>query len=246
MIREAVILAAGRGIRLKALGELQPKGFIEMGGVHIIETSLERLKRAGIEVVHIVTGHLAHFYEELARHHPEVRLHHNLRYAESGSMASLYEVRALIKQECLILESDLIYEQRALTLLLEAQTSDVLLVSGKTNSGDEVYAAANKLRLTGLSKVREQSADEVIGELVGITRLSPEGLQAMCGYAEQAFKETLHIDYEQALVAASTKVPVLCLKVNDLAWSEIDDEGQLIRARDLVHPQILINDLLFA
>jgi 2-aminoethylphosphonate-pyruvate transaminase len=245
MIREAVILAAGRGIRLKALGKLQPKGFIEIGGRYIVETSLERLARAGIEVVHIVTGHLAHFYEELASRRPEVRLHHNLRYAESGSMATLYEVRAALKGECLILESDLIYEQRALSLLLGAQTSDVLLVSGKTNSGDEVYAAADNNRLTGLSKVRAQLADEVIGELVGITRLSPEGLEAMCAYADHAFKETLHVDYEQALVAASSKVPVLCLKVHDLAWSEIDDENQLIRARDLVFPHICANDLLF-
>lgn len=246
MIREAIIVAAGRGIRLKAMGELRPKGFIELGGVHIIETSLERLKRAGIEIVHIVTGHLAHFYEELALRHPEVRLYHNLRYAESGSMASLYEVRAVLKGESLLLESDLIYEQRALTVLMEAPTSDVLLVSGQTNSGDEVYVAADNNRLTGLSKVRDQLAGEVIGELVGITRLSSEGLQAMFDYAEQAFKESLHVEYEQALVAAGRKLPVLCLKVNDLAWSEIDDENHLSRARELVYPQIFANDLLYA
>jgi choline kinase len=246
MIREAIILAAGRGIRLKTMGTLLPKGFIEVGGEHIVETSLQRLKRAGIETVHIVTGHLAHFYQDLASRHPEVRLHHNARYAESGSMASLYEVRSALRGDCLLLESDLIYEQRALTVLLASQRSDVLLVSGKTDSGDEVYVEADQQLLTGLSKVREQLTGEVIGELSGITRLSPQGLQAMCDHAQQVFQQTLHIEYEQALVAAGKIQPVFCLKIDDLAWSEIDDENHLVRAREKVFPAILANDLRYA
>jgi choline kinase len=250
MIRDAVILAAGRGTRLGAMGAQHPKGFIELGGAAIIETSLARLARAGIERVTIVTGHLDGFYRDLAKRHPEVALVHNDRFADSGSMYSLYVAREAVDEDFLLLESDLIYEQRALTTLLDAPprnttAPDTLLVSGPTGSGDEVYVEAAAGRLTGLSKHRAELAGEVIGELVGITRLTPACLSAMCRHAEGVFRDTLHLEYEQALVAAGREMPVVCALVPDLAWSEIDDAQHLARARARVHPAILENDRRF-
>lgn len=242
MIHSAVILAAGRGTRLGALGALHPKGFIELGGEAIIETSLARLARAGITRIVIVSGHLDEFYQALARRHPEVTLIHNPNYAESGSMVSLSLAQAALREDFLLLESDLIYEQRALTTLLAAATPNTLLVSGPTGSGDEVYVEAADGRLTGLSKRRDELAGEVIGELVGITRLTPACLDAMCRHAAEVFRATLHLEYEQALVAAGRGVPVICKLVGDLAWSEIDDAQHLERARGQVYPAIQEND----
>src|SRR5258706_340844 len=45
--RDAVILAAGRGVRLGELGLMRPKGFIDLGGRPIIERSLEYLTTMG-------------------------------------------------------------------------------------------------------------------------------------------------------------------------------------------------------
>ena len=56
MIRQAVILAAGMGTRLRGELDDRPKGFIELGERPIIVESLERLRAAGIEDVVIVTG----------------------------------------------------------------------------------------------------------------------------------------------------------------------------------------------
>ncbi len=239
--RDAVILAAGRGVRLGELGLMRPKGFIELGGRPIIERSLEYLTTMGIARVLIVTGHQAQFYRELARRRQGIDLLHNARYAESGSMYSLYLARESVRDEFLLLESDLIYERRALDTLAAAAT-DALLVSGPTHSGDEVYVEASGPRLTGLSKKRADLAGDVIGELVGISRLSPSCLQAMCAYAERVFRDTLRLEYEQALVAAAHQMPVNCPLVSDLAWAEIDDAHQLERARSQVFPRILERD----
>ena len=41
-------------------------------------------------------------------------------------------------------------------------------------------------------------------------------------------------EYEvRGLVAAAARRPLWCLRVDDLAWAEIDDEGHLERARGL-------------
>ena len=90
LVDTAVILAAGRGTRLKRLGEEIPKGFLRLGEVSIIEESIERLVGAGVRRVVIVTGHLARLYEELrSRLAGLVETVHNVAFADSGSFYSL-------------------------------------------------------------------------------------------------------------------------------------------------------------
>lgn len=54
----AMILAAGRGERLRPLTDHTPKPLVEAGGKPLIEYHLENLSRAGFREVIINTGHL--------------------------------------------------------------------------------------------------------------------------------------------------------------------------------------------
>lgn len=241
MTTTAVILAAGRGTRLAHLGTQAPKGFIRVGSEPIILESLKRLRAAGIKTVYIVTGHLAHFYDELAETDESVITVHNAQYATSGSMYSLYQLRDVLPPgtDILLLESDLVYEQRALTAVGEYPAADCLLVSGTTNSGDEVWVEADTGNLKRLSK-DAAILDSIFGELVGITAVSYTLFRKMCARAEAHFTHSLHMEYESALTEAAHDMSVPCLKIEDLAWAEIDTEEHLSRVRELVYPQISI------
>jgi choline kinase len=59
VVRMAIILAAGMGVRLKDRGRLSPKGCLCLGEKSIVEESVLRLLATGIERIVIVTGHLA-------------------------------------------------------------------------------------------------------------------------------------------------------------------------------------------
>jgi choline kinase len=239
MTDTAVILAAGRGVRLKELGTRIPKGFLRLGERPIVEESIARLRAAGVSRLVIVTGHLEHHYRDLAaRLGGRIELIHNPRYADSGSMYSLYLARETLGQaDFLLLESDLIYEDRALAAIGAHPDRNVLLVSGATASGDEVYVEARDGRLVNLSKQRAEIG-ELFGELVGITRVSPPLYGAMLAAAEARFRESLRMEYEHALVAAARVEPVACLLVGDLLWAEIDDAQHLERAARQVYPRI--------
>ncbi len=165
--------------------------FLRLGDRPIIEESISRLLEVGVRRIVIVTGHLAGFYHALQARHPDVvQLVHNPYYADSGSMYSLYCARRYVREDFLLLESDLIYERQALTALLEYPEDNVVLLSGFTKSSDEVFAQTNS----------------------------------------------------GCLVAAARVIPVNCHVVEDLARSEMDDEWQLIRARDKIYPAILQRD----
>ena len=238
-ISTAVILAAGRGTRLAGEVSDRPKGLLRIGERPIIEESIALLADSGIHEVILVTGHLAPLYEQFARRLPAVRTVHNERFAESGSLYSLFQARGLARGPFLLLESDLVYEARALATLLEGPDEDAILVSGPTAAGDEVYVAIEAGRLAGMSKRREALAGTIAGELVGITRVSPALFELMCRYGEQEFATTLMRDYEtDALVAAGKERPIACPVVPDLVWGEIDDASQLARVRERVWPEI--------
>lgn len=239
----AVILAAGRGTRLGDQGVLRPKGFLRLGGRSIIEESLDKLRRVGIERVLIVTGHESRWYEDLAaRSEGFVDIVHNSRYANSGSMYSLYCARDRVNEDFLLLESDLAYEQKAVALPLACAESDCIVLSTLTNSHDEVFVETAAGNLVGMSKDRD-SLGAVAGELVGITKVSTALFARMIAAAEKAFKQDLNVDYEtDCLVSVASDYPVHCHTATDLAWTEIDDAIHLRRAQAEVYPRILSRD----
>ena len=239
MTKSAVILAAGMGTRLRGELEDRPKGFLTLGDAPIIVESLRRLDHAGIEDVVIVTGHCDDFYRRLAAEQGGfVRLVHNDRYADSGSMYSLYCARDALAADFLLLESDLIYEPRALEILLTSDTPDAVLLSGPTGAGDEVWVETHDGNLVAMSKDRD-ALGSVAGELVGISKVSSDLYDIMCRIAATAFETSLRFDYEtDCLVAAASERAIACPVVADLLWGEIDDPSHLARARNSVYPEI--------
>lgn len=240
-VTTAVILAAGCGTRLAGEVADRPKGMLRFGERPIIEESVASLADAGIRDVVLVTGHLAGQYREFARGtNGLVRTVQNPRYADSGSMYSLYQARTLVRGPFLLLESDLVYEPRALAVLLDGPDEDAILVSGPTGAGDEVWVATESGRLAGMSKRRSELTGTIAGELVGITRVSAALFARLCGLAENEFGRTLMVDYEtDALVAAGRQQRIACPVVPDLVWGEIDDSSQLARVRGTVYPELL-------
>jgi choline kinase len=243
-LRTAVILAAGCGLRMKEAGAERPKGFITIGQIPIVEESIICLRETGVERLLIVTGHLQDYYVGLAERYPDlITLVHNPCYAESGSMYSLSLLAGRIEESFLLLESDLVYERRALTEAIGYPSEDMILVSGRTGSGDEVYVETTEDGLLrAMSKDRSRLGLNIMGELVGINKISLACFHAMIHHADEVFRRTLRFDYEDALVAAAQTVPVHCHLIADLVWCEIDDETHLARVLQTVYPAILVRE----
>ena len=153
-------------------------------------------------------------------------------------MYSLYCAREQIERDFLLLESDLVYEPRALEVLLSCAHSDAVLISGRTNAGDEVYVQAPGGRLEDMSKDAGKLAS-IEGELVGISRISLALYLEMCELGRSAFQRSLQVAYEtDTLVDAASRRTIHCPLVADLLWGEIDDASHLARVREKVYPAL--------
>lgn len=239
-LKTAVILAAGMGTRLKEQGARVPKGFIRFGERPIIEESIECLRKSGVERIFIGTGHLKEFYDSLRDQYPGVvRTVHNPLFADSGSMYTLSMLHDRIEEDFLLLESDLIYEQRALEAVNIRGHANTILLSGLTHSGDEVYVEARDGLLINMSKDRRQLGPHIAGELVGISRISHPLFCQMIAFAQTRFSTTLKVDYEtDCLVGLAAAASIHCSLVDDLLWAEIDDLAHLKRASEDIYPAL--------
>ena len=218
------------------------KGFLQLGEQSIIEESVALLAEAGIERVVIVTGHLREFYEGLSRRMPRlVETVQNPDYATTGSLHSLACARERIDTDLLLLESDLVYERRALREARDDPNHDVILLSAPTGSGDEVWVEVAQDRLVSMSKDRARLGTGIAGELVGISKISHALFAALCEVARDPSAARGHYETE-GLVALAPKVRIPCRVVPDLAWTEIDDEAALARAREKIYPTIVARD----
>jgi len=244
MIKQAVIVAAGFGSRIKEKTVSKPKGFLELGGIAIVEWSVQKLLACGIEKIIIGTGYKAEAYNELAKKYPAIQTVFSADFETTSSMATLNVCAQFVTDDFLLLESDLIYDSIGLSVLINDNHENVVLASGATNSGDEVYIeAANDFFLKALSK-NKAVLSSIYGELVGISKISKTLLCAMCEYYNKNRVTLPKLDYEHAIAACTAAIPVFIRKIEYYAWREIDDENHFDMAEKKIFPLIKENESL--
>lgn len=227
-MKTAVIMAAGMGTRFGNMTKECPKGFIEAGGQAMVIRSIETLISCGIERIIIGTGYLREAYEQLATRYPQIECCFSPRYAETNSMYTLYNCRQAVgNDDFLLLESDLVFERRAITALIDCPHPDVMLITPVTKFQDQYYVETDEQgTLTNCSVNKDEV--KVKGELVGIHKLSNTFYKKMCADYESKVDELPKLGYEYQLLHMSKAVkPVFVLCEEGLKWYEIDDIDDL-------------------
>lgn len=238
----AVILAAGMGVRLRPLTHDIPKCLIEIDGKTLLERSLDNLAEFGIKKVIIVLGHLGNMIKDkLGSNYNGVRIIYieNKEYAKTGSMYSFSKAKDVIDDDVILLESDLLYDKKAIKEITKSRFKNFVSVAKCSGSGDEVYICVDKEKnLTALGKEIENK-EEATGEFVGISKFSKEFLKELFKIAEKDYKKgEKNYHYEEVVFKTSEKWSIPGVVIDDLAWIEIDKEEDLKRAKEKIYPKI--------
>ena len=228
-------MAAGMGTRFGSMTEERPKGFIEVGGKAMVVRSIETLISCGIERIIVGTGYLRECYEELAKQYPQITCCFSPRYAETNSMYTLYNCREMVgDDDFLLLESDLVFERRAIVALMECPHPDVMLITPVTKFQDQYYVEYDDNgTLTRCSTNKDEIKAK--GELVGIHKLSSTFYHQLCAEYEKIVTDKPKLGYEYQLLWMSQHLsPVYVHNSSDVNWYEIDDEDDLKYAEENV------------
>ena len=147
-----------------------------------------------------------------------------------------------LPKDFLLLESDLLYGDDALKYLLQTKEKDLLLISGRTNSGDEVWIYGEELKESknmGLvKKISKLSREDflICGELTGLSKISKELFNKMCAHHKNNNQFSNNYHYEECISDLSNQHSVKYLLVDDLVWTEIDDPQHYERALNEIWP----------
>jgi 2-aminoethylphosphonate-pyruvate transaminase len=237
-IKTAVILAAGLGSRLNSGLKEKPKGFIKLGDQTLIERSIDVLMKHGIKKVIIGTGFRSEYYEKLSQLDDTIACFKNPLFQDSGSFYTFYNMRDIIKGDILLLESDILYEERAISALMEHVKNSVILASGRTNSSDEVYVETDQDNYLKILSKDISKLSKVDGELVGISRFSEKTYKFLFKWADNNQKLARHIHYEDAITQNCSTNPVYIEMIEDLIWTEIDTVEHYENANNNILPKI--------
>ena len=93
--KNAVILAAGFGMRMVPINTETSKGLLEVHGEPLVERLIRQLREAGVDTIRVVVGYMKEKYEYLIDDFG-VELVINPEYAAKNNIHSLYRVRRML------------------------------------------------------------------------------------------------------------------------------------------------------
>ncbi len=168
---------------------------------------------------------------------------HNPRY-QDGSLISLSCQGETLRKghEILLLDGDVLYDGAMIGRLLASDSEGVLLVDREIEPGDEPVKICfdEAGQIVDFRKV-PANAYAWFGESVGFFRFSGSIAAALADrcawYLDQDLPKT---EYEEAIRDLILKDPsrFAATDVSDLAWTEIDFPEDVVKAREIVLPQL--------
>ncbi|MEA3160882.1 MAG: hypothetical protein QOD95_2430 [Gammaproteobacteria bacterium] len=245
----AIILAAGRGVRLQMPEDSQlPKCLLRFDGMTLLERHLRMLKNAGIEDVAIAVGFRHELVEaELTRlsWRPRPELVINMQF-ELGSVLTVHAAaRAMTRGgDILLMDADVLYDERILSALVAGNGPvNRLLIDRDFEAGDEPVKLC--LRAGVPVELRKQLAADLkfdtIGESVGFFRFDQAGARRLAALvADYVDTGRAHMPHEEAvrdLLRERSQVLEVA-DVTGLPWIEIDFPNDVVRAARDVLPQL--------
>lgn len=131
-VRQAIIMAAGIGSRLRPITLHTPKPLVKVHGVRMIDTVLRGLLEQGIAEIYIVVGYRKERFAALKRDYPQIKLIENPYYAECNNISSLFAAREHL-ENAMILDGDLIIRNPAvLSPVFERSGYNAIWTDGQT------------------------------------------------------------------------------------------------------------------
>lgn len=232
---KAIILAAGRGSRMKGLTESHPKCLVKLGGKPLLAYQLAALREAGITDIGIVTGYRSELLTSF-----DLTEFHNDRWSETNMVLSLSCASKWLQEDnCIVSYSDIFYNASAVTSLIETQTD--MAITYDPNwleiwqrrfedplSDAETFRVSDESELLEIGK-KPQTLAQVQGQYMGLLKFSPKGwelVDILRRALPTEIQDTIHMTGILQELIERNVLPVKAIPYLE-RWGEVDSEEDL-------------------
>ena len=228
----AIIIAAGLGKRISEDVKDLPKSLLTVNGKPIIAYQIQALKQVGIKNIVVITGiHDKKFGIENVHY---IKDHY---YNEHDILGSLMVAKDFLKNDVLVLYSDIIFELKILKQILDSKGDISIAIDmtwenmyeGRTEhpKSEAENVQLNKAKKIIKIKKNIKNENNDVGEFLGIVKFSPYGSGLFVKQYEELIKT--HVGTFQQ--APSVLKAYLTDMIQELVDSKIDVEPVIISGK---------------
>lgn len=229
--KNAVILAAGFGLRMIPINSEIPKGLLEVKGEPLIERLIKQIHEAGIEEIYIIVGFMKEQYEYLIDEYG-VKLIVNREYASKNNLHSLKLVLDKLSNTYIV-PCDIWCVRNPFH---QHEMYSWYMVSDRIDEDSEVRVN-RKMELVSKSKSNSGNA------MIGITYLLDKDAQFVRQRVEElccnndyndSFWETALYQQGKMIIAAKVASAFDVMEINTYEQlRELDDESNQLKSETL-------------
>jgi choline kinase len=214
---------------------------LEFGGRSLLARHVDALAACGVDELALVVGFEAGQVETAIRRLDppfKLRLLTNPRFTE-GSAVSLSAAGEVLRsgRTVLLMDGDVLYDPR----MLQGLGENTLLFDRELEPGDEPVKVCFD-RGGAIVDFRKKPGNPGVrqGESVGFFRFSPETAAHLADRAEWYKTNAPALEYEEAIRDLMLAEPRRfgAEDITDLPWTEIDFLEDVVRAREVILPQL--------
>jgi choline kinase/ubiquinone/menaquinone biosynthesis C-methylase UbiE len=239
---KAVIIGAGRGMRMGSTSADKPKCLLELGGRTLLDWTIGSLRETGIEDLAFVGGYQI---DQVRRAFPDLRFYFNSAWSQTNVLASFFTAEPDMHDALLVSYSDVVHLPSMIGDLMQCGGDITLLVdTGWVKRRAEIPEAATnveKVQLDPAGRViaigKLVSADQAQAEFMGLMKLSQRGAEVMrCAYHHllesqngRAVNHALDLpnayltDFLQEIIEQGVRVDTMPVSGNWLHFDTIED-----------------------
>lgn len=237
-IKNAIILAAGRGERLGKYSAEQVKPLTEINNVAIIDNLINSLIENNIDNIIIVTGYLADDFEnylsEKCGNETNLIFIRNDIYDKTNNIYSLWLADKYLHEDFLLFEADVFFERGIINMLIKEKSENVILID-KFNfqmNGTVVKLDSNDMvKSMFLKKEQGEGFDYSDAyKTVNFYKISKEfSDNYFCEKLQKHINEGNVNSYYELIIkeAIDQNIPFKGLKTGNKKWWEIDTPEDL-------------------
>ena len=178
---KAIILAAGRGSRMKVLTNGKPKCLLNINGSSLLELQIKAIQAAGIKDIGIVTGYRR---ESLTR--SDLLEFHNKDWESTQMVYSLNHASDWLESDdCIVSYSDIFYETEAISKLVSSDADISITYDPNWQklwserfddplSDAETFEIDSNSFLKSIGK-KPKTISEIEGQYMGLIKFTPSG-----------------------------------------------------------------------
>ena len=235
---QAIILAAGMGKRLGEYTESNTKCMVPVNGTKLIDRALDQLSRLGLRRVVIVVGYEGQkLMDHVGQEYQGLKIEYvvNPIYDKTNNIYSLALAKEQMQQDdTILLESDLIFEEGMLRLLLDNPFPNLALVAKYETWMDGTMVCIDKeqniVNFVPKAAFNYHNVDQYY-KTVNIYKFSKEFASTKYIPFLEAYSKSVGNNeyYENVLriISFLNSHDLKALPVGNLKWYEIDDKQDL-------------------